>query len=145
MNIEEDNSKFLAFPNDDQTDNNDNNDNNEDTITRTTHKQHPFKKLVLLGLTVTILGLSIFFLIHHFVVKTSSATTPTVPAIVTIDISQPKHGTSVSQYVLGINAGPHIDAQWIDHLPRQPRSGDWTAGMARVGVPIVRTHGMGCE
>ena len=27
---------------------------------------------------------------------------------------------------------------------RADKDGDWTAGLARVGVPKVRTHGMGC-
>ena len=67
-----------------------------------------------------------------------------VPTTLTIDVGAPIPGSAVGA-IHGISQGPHLEGSWLAHLARPIKAdGDWTAGIARAGVPTVRTHGMGC-
>ena len=67
-----------------------------------------------------------------------------VPTTLTIDVGAPTPGSAVGA-IHGISQGPHLEGSWLSHLARPIHAdGDWTAGIARAGVPTVRTHGMGC-
>ena len=66
------------------------------------------------------------------------------PTTVTIDAGAAL-GSAVSSLMLGVSQGPHIQSSWLSHeFGHGKYDGDWSAGMARVGVPSIRTHGMGC-
>jgi hypothetical protein len=66
------------------------------------------------------------------------------PTAVSIDFSVATGPGGVVSRMHGISQGPIIKAAWLDHMPRQPTTTNFTAGFARSEVPSVRVHGMGC-
>ena len=118
--------------------------NDYSSITSAISHQYRYLKTFLIHVVISIFIVLLVGVVLLIPLISGNTPQPVKPTTVIIDVGKPLVNSSVNEGVLGVNQGPHIEGKWLQHLPRKKVSGDWTAGMARVSTPMVRTHGMGC-